>query len=214
MVERRMRLVIGEKHWSSWSLRPWIAMRRLGIAFEEVVVRLRRPDTAAEILRLSPSGKVPALIDGDQVIWDSLAILETLAEQHPRLWPESRAARAHARSISAEMHSGFQALRHHCPMEFLARVPKADLAVEAKADVRRVVAIWREARGRYGRGGPFLYGAFSAADAMYAPVVSRFATYLPDLEPYGDDGTAASYVAMMMATPEMTAWGEGAKAET
>jgi glutathione S-transferase len=146
-------------------------------------------------------------------VWDSLAILEYLAETHAGLWPADRDARAMARSASAEMHSGFAALREHCPMEFLARAPKTSLPDAVEADVRRIVASWRAVRGGYGASGPFLFGAFSAADAMYAPVASRFRTYLPDLERYGDDGTAQAYVETMFATPEMTAWGEGAKAE-
>lgn len=211
MADGKPQLVIGSKSWSTWSLRPWIAMKRLGIAFDEIVIPLRKPDTAEQIRKRSPSSKVPAMIVDGHVIWDSLAIIEHLAESHPRLWPADRFARAHARSASAEMHSSFQALRQACPMDFHARAPKSDLPEACKADIRRVVELWQEARTRYGRSGPFLYGGFSAADAMYAPVVSRFATYVPDLRPYGDDGTCVAYVAMMMATPEMVEWGEGAR---
>lgn len=213
MTQSRFRLAIGDKQWSSWSLRPWLAMRRQGLAFDEVPVRLRRPDTAAEIGKLSASGKVPALIDGDLVIWDSLAILEYLAEEHPTLWPADRKARALARAVNAEMHSSFQPLRNHCPMDILLRQPMATLPDEVAANVRRVVAIWRDCRARHGQGGPFLFGAFSAADAMYAPVASRFRTYIPDLGVYGDDGTAAALVETIFAMPEMTTWIDGAKAE-
>lgn len=215
MTAARYRLVIGNKNWSSWSLRPWLAMTRMGLSFEEINVRLRQPDSKAQILKLSPSGLVPTLIDGDLVIWDSLAILEYLAEQHPdaRLWPADRAARAIARAVAAEMHSGFQALRQACSMELLAVKPMADLPPDAAADVRRIVALWRDCRTRFGGGGPFLFGAFSAADAMYAPVASRLRTYVADLVPYGDDGTAQAYVETIFAMPEMALWADGARAE-
>lgn len=209
-------LVIGDKNISSWSLRPWIAMRHAGIPFAEVCVKLRSPDTQAQILRYSPSGRVPALLVGGQVIWDSLAILEYLAEAHPeaRLWPQSREARAHARSVSAEMHSGFSPLREHCPMDFLARLPMAALPEPVADNVRRIVVLWRDCRSRHDGSGPFLFGAFSAADAMYAPVASRFRTYLPDLAPYGDDGTAQAYVETLFSLPAMAAWEEGARSQT
>ena len=209
------RLVIGNKNTSSWSLRPWLAMTHAGIAFSEVNIDLRAADAKAQILAQSPSGKVPALLAGDRVIWDSLAILEYLAEAHSEtpLWPASRDARAQARCVSAEMHSGFQALRQHCPMDFLASTPKAELAEEVAADVRRIVALWQDCRSRFGARGPFLFGAFSAADAMYAPVVSRFRTYLPNLAAYGDDGAAQAYVEALFALPAMMQWEEGARAE-
>ena len=210
-------LAIGNKNTSSWSLRPWLAMRQTGIAFDEIDIDLRAPDAKAQILKYSPSGKVPALLAGGRVIWDSLAILEFLAEthrySHPALWPRSAAARAHARCIAAEMHSGFQALREHCPMDFLARTPKARLPEPVAADVRRIVALWLDCRRRHGTGGPFLAGRFSAADAMYAPVASRFRTYLPDLGPYGDDGTAQAYVEALFALPAMAEWEQGAQEE-
>src|SRR5262245_34814823 len=144
------KLVIGNKNTSSWSLRPWLAMRRAGIAFEEIDIDLRAPDAKAQILAYSPAGKVPALLVGSgRVVWDSLAIVEFLAEGHASLWPRAAAARAHARSVSAEMHSGFQALREHCPMDFLARNPKARLLGPVAADVRRIVAIWQACRANY-----------------------------------------------------------------
>ena len=209
------KLAIGNKNGSSWSLRPWLALRHAGIAFDEVGIDLRAPDAKAQILRYSPSGKVPALLAEGRAIWDSLAILEFLAEthrySHAALWPRRAAARAHARCIAAEMHSGFQALREHCPMDFLARAPKARLPEPVAADVRRIVAIWQDCRRRHGSGGPFLAGLFSAADAMYAPVASRFRTYLPDLGPYGDDGTAQAYVEALFALPAMAEWEKGAQ---
>lgn len=209
-------LVIGNKRGSSWSLRPWLAMTHAGIPFREIAIRLRMPETKAQILRHSPSGKVPALVLPDgQVIWDSLAILEYLAEAHPEahLWPTARAARAHARSVAAEMHSGFQPLREHCPMDFCLRAPKASLPDAVAGDVRRIVAVWKDCRARFGSGGPLLFGAFTAADAMYAPVASRFRTYLPDLSAYGDDGTAQAYVDAVFALPGMALWESGARAE-
>jgi glutathione S-transferase len=210
------RLVIGNKNTSSWSLRPWLAMRHAGLAFTEVNINLRDTDAKAQILRHSPAGKVPALYAGEHVIWDSLAILEFLAETHPgaALWPASRDARARARCVCAEMHSYFQALREHCPMDFVARKPKGELPGEAAADVRRIVSLWRDCRLQFGADGDFLFGLFSAADAMYAPVASRFRTYLPDLAAYGDDGTAQAYVEAVFAHPAMLAWERDARAET
>ena len=214
------RLVIGNKNTSSWSLRPWLAMRQAGIAFSEINIDLRAPDAKAQILRHSPSGKVPALIVDDPaaggfLIWDTLAIIEYLAETHPgaRLWPEQSRARAVARAVSAEMHSGFQQLREHCPMDLLARTPRDALAAPVAADVRRIVAIWQDCRRRFGDAGPYLFGAFTAADAMYAPVASRFRTYVPDLAAYGDDGTAAQYVATVFAHPSMRDWQAAAEAQ-
>ena len=210
------RLVIGNKNISSWSLRPWLAMRHAGIPFQEINIKLRLEDSQAQILRHSPSGRVPALLVGGQVIWDSLAILEFLAEAHPEagLWPQAREARALARSAAAEMHSGFAALREHCPMELLARLPMATLPDPVAAELRRIVALWRDCRRRHGGSGPFLFGAFSAADAMYAPVASRFRTYIPELTPYGDDGTAQAYVEALFALPAMVEWGHGARSQT
>ena len=210
------RLVIGNKNTSSWSLRPWLAMRHAGIPFVEVNVDLRAADAKAHILAHSPSGKVPALIADGEVVWDSLAIIEFLAEAHPEagLWPVAPIARAMARSVSAEMHSGFHALRQQCPMDFLARAPKSNLSAEVAADARRIVGIWRDCRHRFGADGPFLLGQFSAADAMYAPVASRFRTYVPDLAPYGDDGTARAYVDTLFALPAMLQWEHEARAES
>jgi glutathione S-transferase len=210
------RLMIGNKNTSTWSLRPWLAMRRAGIAFSELNIDLRAPDAKAQILAHSPAGHVPALLVGGNVIWDSLAILEFLAEAHPEaaLWPKADVARARARSVSAEMHSGFRPLRLHCPMDLLARAPMATLPEEVAADVRRIVALWRDCRSGFGAGGPFLFGDFSAADAMYAPVASRFRTYVPDLTVHGDDGVAQAYVETLFAMPEMAAWERDARTET
>ena len=211
------RLVIGDKNTSSWSLRPWLALRQTGIAFEELNIKLRQPDTKAQILRYSLAGKVPILLTADgQAIWDSLAILEFLAEAHPgaRLWPEARQARAHARAVAAEMHSGFTALREHCPMDLLARAPMATLPDAVEAEVRRILALWRDCRLRFGASGQLLFGDFTAADAMYGPVASRLRTYLPDLAAYGDDGTAQAYVEALFALPAMTDWEAGARRQT
>lgn len=210
-------LVIGDKNISSWSLRPWLAMKQAGIPFREINITLRTPQSKAQIVRHSPAGKVPALLvdgkDGKQVIWDSLAILEYLAEAHPeaKLWPTAREVRAQARSTSAEMHSSFQALREHCPMDLVRRLPKASLPDPVSGDVRRIVGLWKGCRGQHGAGGAFLFGAFSAADAMYAPVASRFRTYLPDLAAYGDDGTAQAYVERIFALPAMIEWEAAAR---
>lgn len=202
-------LVIGNKNTSSWSLRPWIALRAAGIPFQEIPINLRDADAKQQILRYSPAGKVPALIANGEAIWDSLAILEFLAEAHPeaKLWPADRMARAHARAVSAEMHSGFQSLRQECPMDFLHKHPRSELSEACAADVQRIVALWSDCRKTHGGGGPFLFGAFTAADAMYAPVVSRFVTYLPDLSRYGDTGAARAYVETIWAGDAMRMWG-------
>jgi glutathione S-transferase len=215
MAETGYTLVIGDKNFSSWSLRPWLAMKAAGIPFAEEHVRLRQKETKQAILRHSPAGKVPALKSGGEVVWDSLAILEFLAERHPDkyLWPEDPAARAAARSISAEMHAGFATLRNDMPMDLLARLPSPPIGEALASDIRRVVAIWKDARARFGSGGPYLFGAFTNADAMYAPVATRFRTYGVDLAAFGDDGTASAYAGAILAMPAMAAWTEGAEAE-
>lgn len=207
-----LHLVIGNKTYSSWSFRPWIAMTVAGIAFEETVVSLDDPAFKATVGRHSGAGKVPVLIDGDVVVWESLAILEYLAETFPQagLWPADRTARAHARVIASEMHAGFTALRRALPMN-MARPPmRRDIGADVGRDVARIEAIWREARGRFGEraGGPFLFGPFGAADAMYAPVVSRFHTYGVAV----DAGTRA-YMAAVMAVPAWAAWTQAALRE-
>jgi glutathione S-transferase len=200
---------------SSWSLRPWIAMKHCGIPFAEQRIRLRQPESRDAILRHSPSGKVPALRTNGLVVFDSLAILEYLAERHPQLqlWPGEIEARALARSVSAEMHSGFVALRNDMSMELLARLPTPPISDELARDISRIAAIWCEARAEHGAGGPFLFGAFSNADAMYTPVATRFRTFGVDLAAFGDDGTAAAYAETILALPAMAEWTEGAEAE-
>ena len=182
-----LKLVIGNKNYSSWSMRPWLALRANDIAFEEMFIPLYTDDKADKdrILSFSRAGKVPALIDGDVTVWDSLAIIEYLAEKFPeaRLWPEDRARRAHARSISAEMHSGFMALRNECGMNLHRPVGAVALSDDARANVARIQEIWADCHGRYGKEGPFLFGAFGGADAMFAPVVHRFRTYAIEVTP-------------------------------
>ncbi len=204
-------LVIGNKNYSSWSLRAWIAMAASGIAFDEVFIPLSLPDTKERIKRHSPAGKVPVLIDGDAVIWESLAILEHLAERFPKagLWPSEPAARAHARSIAAEMHAGFQPLRSQCPMNLWRPVERLALTPEVEANVARITEIWRAARERFGKGGPFLFGSFGAADAMFAPVATRFHTYdIPC------DKVSRAYVDAIHAHPAFKIWRDGAFKET
>ncbi|ODS00230.1 glutathione S-transferase [Methyloceanibacter methanicus] len=209
------RLVIGDKNYSSWSLRPWLSLKACGAPFEEERIRLRLPETKAEIFKHSPSGKVPALKTDFGVIYDSLAIVEYLAEQFPDagLWPEDTAARAAARSISAEMHSSFQALRNDMPMDLVSRFPMPEVSETLALNIQRVVAVWKDTRARFGQGGPLLFGAFTNADAMYAPVATRFRTYGVPLAAFGDDGTAAAYVEAIYAMPDMAAWLAGAEAE-
>jgi glutathione S-transferase len=172
-------LIIGNKNYSSWSFRPWIAMKVVGIAFDEVVISLDGSDFKSRVSKISGTGKVPALDDNGIHVWESLAILEHLAERFPAagLWPADPAARAEARAISSEMHAGFLPLRRACPMNMWRPVKKRELADEAVANVQRIEEMWRSCRERYESGGPFLFGRFCAADAMYAPVVSRFHTY-------------------------------------
>jgi glutathione S-transferase len=205
-----MQLIIGDKNYSSWSMRPWVLMRHFGIAFDETLIPLRTPDTAAQIRAVSPSGKVPCLIDdAGHAIWDSLAIAETLAERHPAqaLWPADPGARARARCVSAEMHSGFMAMRNEMPLDIRATLPGRKLSAAALADVARVDTLWRDCLAA--SGGPFLFGAFTIADAMYAPVVLRFVTYAPPLSEI-----AAGYVERMLAEPAVAAWTDGARRET
>jgi glutathione S-transferase len=213
-------LVIGDKCWSSWSLRPWIAMKVAGIPFDEIHIQLRQDDTKDQILAHSPSGHVPALKWRGEVISDSLAICETIADLYPEksLWPSDPVARAIARSIAAQMHSGFVDLRRDMPMDVLNRYPGEGHSESALAAARRVVEIWREARTDFGKNAPkdsgFLFGAFSIADAMFAPVVSRFDTYAVDLGALGDTGgIAEAYMKTMLTLPAYVEWVEDAKAE-
>jgi glutathione S-transferase len=208
-----LKLVIGNKNYSSWSMRPWLALRATGIDFEEIFVPLYTDDKADKerILSFSRAGKVPVLIDGDVTVWDSLAIIEYLAERFPdaKLWPDDRAARALARSISAEMHSGFMPLRNECGMNLHRPIRAVTLSAEAEADVARIQDIWAECRARYGKSGPFLFGAFSAADAMFGPVVHRFRTYAIKVE-----APAKAYMDAMIALPAFAEWTRAGLAET
>ena len=203
-------LVIGNKAFSSWSLRPWLALKRTGQPFGEIVIPLREPGTAARIREHSPTGRVPCLRHGDRVIWDSLAICEYLAETFPgaALWPADAHARAVARSVSAEMHSGFAALRTHMSMDLKAFRPGVGRNAGSEADIARIFALWRDTRARFGAGGPFLFGDFSIADAMYAPVVTRFLTYGVEM-----DGLCGVYAQAVMDLPAMKEWVDAAKAE-
>jgi glutathione S-transferase len=196
-------LVVGNKNYSSWSLRAWLAMKVLGIAFRELRIPLYGPESRNEILKHSPAGKVPCLVDGDVRVWDSLAILEYLAEREPRLWPADAALRARARSISAEMHSGFPNLRQHMSMNIRKRHPGKGRRPEVLAEIARIVSIWSECRG------PFLFGAFGAADAMYAPVVLRFRTYEVELPP-----ACRAYADAVLALPALQEWMRDAERET
>ena len=203
-------LVIGNKNYSSWSMRPWLALKKSGVAFEEVVIALDRPETRAEIFRHSPSGFVPTLKDDELTIWESLAICEYLAEKFPdaNLWPKDPSARAIARSVSNEMHSSFSALRTNMPMNVRGNLPGKGRAPGVQEDINRISAIWRDCRTRFGQNGPYLFGAFSIADAMYAPVASRFVTYQVDL-----DADAKAFVNTLWSDPAMAAWVEGARRE-
>lgn len=205
-----MKLVIANKAYSSWSLRPWILMRHFAIPIEEEVIALYKPDTAARIAGYSGAGRVPVLIDGEATVWESLAIIEHVAERFPALaiWPRDALARSHARSAATEMHAGFTALRSRCPMN-IRRAPKAIAMDEAvQRDVDRLVSLWREARSRFGAAGPFLYGAFSAADAMFAPVVNRLHAY--DIAVPED---VRAYMDAVMALPAWREWEAAARAE-
>jgi glutathione S-transferase len=205
-----LRLIIGNKNYSSWSLRPWIAMKVAGIGFEETVILLDAPDFKAQITALSGAGKVPVLLDGEVRVWESLAILEYLAEKFPQagLWPAQDEARAHARAVAAEMHSGFQPLRRHLPMNVRRPAKPRPPDEGVKADVARIETIWNECRMRFGGGGPFLYGRFSAADAMYAPVAWRFHTYAVDVS-----AATRTYMDAVLALPASRDWYEAARGE-
>lgn len=205
-----LKLVIANKLYSSWSLRPWLLLSAFNVPFEEILIPLRTPESRGLVLEYSPSGKVPALLDGDVAVWESLAIIEYLAEKFPELaiWPREAKARAHARSISHEMHAGFQALRQGCPMHLGARFATPPLTEPLRACIDRVEDIWSEAHNRFAGGQPFLYGAFSAADAMYAPVVTRFDTYqIPVRE------TTRTYMDAVLAHPAFEAWRAAALVE-
>jgi glutathione S-transferase len=196
-------LIIGNKNYSSWSMRPWIAMKAAGIAFTEEVISLNAADFKQRVAKVSGTGKVPVLSDGDVHVWESLAILDHLAEKYPDagLWPSEPKARGYARAIAAEMHAGFVPVRRHLPMNMWRPVMPRELPDDVAANVRRIKHIWTDCRTRFGQGGPFLFGRFGAADAMYAPVVSRFHTYAVDAGPVAGD-----YMKAVMALPAWTEW--------
>lgn len=209
-----MKLILGNKNYSSWSLRGWLAAKQSGLAFEEITVPLYGDDWDARKKQqdeIAPSsGKVPVLWDGEAVVWDSLAIIEYLADKvgRDRFWPKDDAARAMARSMVAEMHSSFQALRSQCPMNVRTRINGAKIDDAAKADVVRILTLWAEARARFGKGGPYLFGTFSAADIFYAPVVSRFISY-----GVGVPGFAIAYMEAVWEHEWLQAWVAAAEAE-
>jgi glutathione S-transferase len=208
-----LQLLIGNKNYSSWSLRPWLALKVAGIAFDETLITLDTPDFRAKVSAITGgavAGSVPVLMDGNVRVWETLAILEYLAEKFPqaRLWPAEDGARAHARAVAAEMHSGFLPLRRHLPMNIRRPVKPRALDDAVRANVARIEVIWNEARARFGAGGPFLYGAFGAADAMYAPVVWRFHTYAVEV-----NDKARAYMQAVMALPASIEWREAARRE-
>lgn len=204
------RIVIGNKAYSSWSLRPWLALRHVGVPFAEEVIPLYVDGSKAQILAHAPSGKVPVLLHGDVAVWDSLAICEYLAERHPEagLWPTDPAARALARSVSAEMHSGFTDLRRNLFMDLKTKHDVPERRAAAAADVARIQALWADCRSRFGSGGPFLFGRFSIADAMYAPVCTRFETWGVAVS-----AEARTYMDAVLGLPAMRDWTDAARAE-
>jgi glutathione S-transferase len=206
-----LHLVIGNKNYSSWSFRPWLAMKVAGIAFEETLIPLDAPDFKTRVSALGGAGRVPVLIDGDTHVWESLAILEYVAEKFPaaQLWPADPRARAHARAVAAEMHAGFSAVRHDLPMNVRRPMKARPLTAAAAADVARIAAIWSGCRARFKAAGSFLYGAFGAADAMYAPVVWRFQTYAVEVNEVTRD-----YMRALMALPAWSEWREAARRES
>lgn len=210
MNRESWKLVIANKAYSSWSLRPWLVLKHAGIPFEEIKISLRQSDTAEKIARFSASGKVPVLIDGDLRIWESLAICETIAEAWPekKLWPEDPSARAVARAVSSEMHAGFQDLRQHMPMNARRHYPGQGMTPEVGRDIQRITELWEDCRSRFGKGGDFLFGRFSIADAMFAPVCVRFTAYDPPLET-----SARAYVKTIMHLPAMAEWVKAAREE-
>ena len=204
-------LVIANKLYSSWSLRPWLLLKELGIEFDEIVIPLRHAFTQPRIREHSPAGKVPILKDGEITVWDSLAIVEYVAERWPErhAWPAARDARALARAISAEMHAGFAPLRRACPMNLGKRFAGRDRGPDVARDAERVEAIWTDTRRRYGHGGPFLFGRFTAADAMYAPVVTRLDTYGFEVGPEARD-----YMDAILGLPSFAEWRSAALGES
>jgi glutathione S-transferase len=206
----KLQLVIGNKAYSSWSLRPWLLLRESGIAFDEIMIPLYQPDSPRKIRERSPSGRVPALIDGGATIWDSLAICEYVAEKFPKAkgWPEDAQARAIARSVCAEMHSGFAAVRTELPMNLRGRRTGVTPSEAARAEIDRIFEIWSDCRRQFGAGGDFLFGRFGIPDAMYAPVVTRFATYGVALS-----GAVRDYSEAIQALPSLKEWTQAARQE-
>lgn len=200
-----MLLVCANKLYSSWSLRPWLLMRALDIPFTDEVIPMRQPDSKARMLARGPTGKCPVLIDGDVTVWESLAIIEYLAEKYPAkgVWPADAKARAHARAVANEMHAGFQALRNACPVNLSKRFARKDHGPEVAANVARIEALWREARTGFGArtGQPYLYGSFGAGDAMYAPVVTRLDTYQIEVAP-----DTRAYMDAVLTHPAFVEW--------
>jgi glutathione S-transferase len=207
----KLQLVIGNKNYSSWSMRPWVLLRQAQIAFEEIQLKFDHDVRVIGIEKYSAAGKVPVLLVDGEAVWDTLAIAETAAEMfpHKQLWPADAAARRVARSACAEMHSGFQALRGKMPMNIRGRYPGKGLTPESRKDIERVVALWRDCRARFGSGGKLLFGGFSIADAFYAPVVMRFQTYGVELPP-----DAREYCEALKALPGVRDWIEAARSET
>jgi glutathione S-transferase len=205
-----LKLLIGNKNYSSWSLRPWIAMKAAAIDFDEEVIPLYEPGSREQVLKHSPAGKLPVLIDGDVVIWESLAILEYLAEKFPRaaLWPSDARARGHARVVANEMHGGFQALRKACPMNMWLPPKARPQPDDVMENVWRIDALWRDCRKRFGESGDFLFGAFGAADAMYAPVASRLHSYGVPVS-----AEARIYMDAVIALPAWKEWHDAALRE-
>lgn len=199
----KLTLVIGNKNYSSWSMRPWVLMRAHDIPFDEIQIRLREDDSLERKLHYSPAGRVPVLLDDEFHIWDSISIMEYLAEELPekQLWPQRREARAVARSVSAEMHSGFEAIREHMPMNTRARYPGKGRGPGVEEEIARVRELWRDCLTRFGVGGEFLFGTFTIADAMFAPVVTRFQTYGVEL-----DGPEAEYSQAVLELPAVVQW--------
>lgn len=207
-----MELLIGDKQWSSWSMRPWLVLKRAGADFTETLIPLRRPETRDEIIAAgSPTGQVPALKDGEVVIADSLAISEYVAERFPAkaLWPADPVRRAHARAAAAEMHAGFHSLRGECPMDLKLSEVRT-LSEATHTDIRRIVTLWSGLRERFGGEGQFLFGDWSIADAFFTPVATRFRSYGVHLSDYGDRGPAGAYAEALLETPEFQAWEAGA----
>ncbi len=203
-------LVIGNKNYSSWSMRPWLALTHNKIPFKEILIPLYEEGAKQKILAHSPSGNVPALIDGDRVVWESIAIIDYLAEKFPQLglWPAGPGARAHARSIAAEMHAGFRDLRMATPTNLKREAREIELSPEARADITRICAIWTDTRRRFARGGSYLFGGFGAADCMFAPVATRIRNYAIKVDPI-----SADYVEAIYKLPAFRAWREAALKE-